>query len=153
LTFQRLEGLYAPAYRDEVLMNIGDAARQSGLPAKTIRYYESIGLIGAPQRTQSGYRAFDEADLHRLRFIARARALGFSVDEVRRLLALYGDHARASADVKAMVLEHVDEIDRKIADLNTMRRTLVMLAEQCHGDARPHCPILDDLSHNPRAAH
>ena len=134
-------------------MNIGDAAKQSGLPAKTIRYYESIGLIGAPQRSRSGYRAFDDSDLHRLRFIARARALGFSVDEVRRLLALYADHGRASGDVKAMVLEHVEEIDRKIADLNTMRRTLVTLSEQCHGDARPHCPILDDLAHDPQSQH
>jgi Cu(I)-responsive transcriptional regulator len=127
-------------------MNIGDAARQSGLPAKTIRYYESIGLIGAPQRSGSGYRNFDEADLHRLRFIARSRALGFSVEEVRHLLTLYADRDRASADVKSMVVEHIGAIDRKIADLNAMRRALQDLAEQCHGDGRPHCPILDDLA-------
>ncbi len=127
-------------------MNIGNAARLSGLPAKTIRYYESIGLIGAPQRSDSGYRDFDESDLHRLRFIARSRALGFSVEEVRRLLTLYADRGRASADVKTMVVEHIDAIDRKIADLKAMRRALQNLAEQCHGDARPHCPILDDLA-------
>lgn len=127
-------------------MNIGDVARRSGLPAKTIRYYESIGLIGAPQRSSGNYRDFDEADLHRLRFIARARALGFAVEEVRRLLALYADRSRASADVKAMVVEHIEAIDRKIEDLKSMRRTLALLADQCHGDRRPHCPILDDLS-------
>lgn len=127
-------------------MNIGDAARLSGLPAKTIRYYESIGLIGAPQRSGGNYRDFDEADLHRLRFIARARALGFSVEEVRKLLALYADRSRASADVKSMVLQHVEAIDRKIDDLKSMRRALAHLAEQCHGDRRPHCPILDDLA-------
>jgi Cu(I)-responsive transcriptional regulator len=127
-------------------MNIGDAARQSGLPAKTIRYYESIGLIGAPQRSSGNYRDFDQADLHRLRFIARARALGFSVEEVRKLLALYADRSRASADVKAMVLQHVAAIDRKIEDLKSMRRALAHLSAQCHGDRRPDCPILDDLA-------
>ncbi|MEO8559726.1 MAG: Cu(I)-responsive transcriptional regulator [Rhodospirillales bacterium] len=130
-------------------MNIGDAARQSGLPAKTIRYYESIGLIGAPQRSEAGYRDFDDTDLHRLRFVARSRALGFSVEEVRRLLTLYADRGRASADVKAMAVEHIDAIERKIADLNAMRRALSQLAEQCHGDSRPHCPILDDLASGP----
>ncbi len=136
-------------------MNIGDAAKLSGLSAKTIRYYESIGLIGAPQRSGSGYRDFDQTDLHRLRFIARSRALGFSVEEVRRLLTLYADRGRASADVKAVAVEHIEAIERKIADLKTMRRTLRTLAEQCHGDARPHCPILDDLAGDPaqRAAH
>jgi Cu(I)-responsive transcriptional regulator len=127
-------------------MNIGDVARLSGLPAKTIRYYESIDLIGAPQRSASGYRHYAETDLHRLRFIARARALGFSVEEVRHLLTLYADRSRASAEVKAMVVEHIDAIDRKIADLQAMRRTLQTLSQQCHGDTRPDCPILDDLS-------
>jgi len=127
-------------------MNIGDASKLSGLPAKTIRYYESIGLIGTPQRSGSNYREFDDADLHRLRFIARSRALGFSVEEVRRLLTLYADRGRASSDVKTMVVEHIDAIERKIADLKAMRRALSHLAEQCHGDARPHCPILEDLA-------
>jgi Cu(I)-responsive transcriptional regulator len=127
-------------------MNIGEAAKLSGLPAKTIRYYESVGLIGAPQRSAAGYRDYDELDLHRLRFIARSRALGFSVEEVRHLLTLYADRDRASADVKAMVTQHIEAIERKIADLKAMRRTLRTLSEQCHGDTRPHCPILDDLS-------
>jgi len=127
-------------------MNIGEASKLSGLPAKTIRYYESVGLIGAPQRSAAGYRDYDEVDLHRLRFIARSRALGFSVEEVRHLLTLYADRDRASADVKAMVTQHIEAIDRKVADLKAMRRALQTLAEQCHGDARPHCPILDDLA-------
>jgi Cu(I)-responsive transcriptional regulator len=127
-------------------MNVGEAANRSGLPAKTIRYYESIGLIGSPQRSGANYREFDDADLHRLRVIARSRALGFSVEEVRRLLALYADRGRASSDVKAMVVEHIDAIERKIADLKSKRRALAHLAEQCHGDARPHCPILEDLA-------
>ena len=127
-------------------MNIGDGARQSGLPAKTIRYYESIGLIGQPQRRPSGYRDYGETDVHRLRFIARARALGFSVDEVRRLLALYDDRDRSSADVKAMVVQHLNSIARKIDDLKSMERTLQSLAANCHGDGRPDCPILEDLA-------
>jgi len=127
-------------------MNIGEVARRAGLNSRTIRFYESIGLVGAPERASSGYRDYGEKDVHRLRFVASARALGFSVDEIRQLLALYDDRDRSSADVKNVVLHHVEEIDRKLAELAAMRRTLLHLAERCHGDERPDCPILDELS-------
>ena len=127
-------------------MNIGDVARSTGLNSRTIRFYESIGLVGEPDRTAGGYRQYAEKDVHRLRFVASARALGFSVDEIRRLLALYDDRERSSADVKKLVLHHVGEIDRKLEELKAMRRTLLHLAERCHGDERPDCPILDELS-------
>ena len=126
-------------------MNIGQVAQQSGLPAKTIRYYESIGLVRKAARRRSGYRDYDVADMHRLRFVARARALGFSVEEVRALLALYEDKKRASSDVKKLVLDHVGEIERKIADLQRLKAALGHLAEHCHGDGRPECPILEGL--------
>ena len=127
-------------------MNIGEVARRAGLNSRTIRFYESIGLVGAPERASSGYRDYGEKDVHRLRFVASARALGFSVEEIRQLLALYDDRDRSSADVKNVVLHHVEEIDRKLAELAAMRRTLLHLAERCHGDERPDCPILDELS-------
>lgn len=127
-------------------MNIGEAARRAGLNSRTIRFYESIGLVGAPGRASSGYREYGEKDVHRLRFVAAARALGFAVEEIRQLLALYDDRDRSSADVKNVVLQHVEEIDRKLAELAAMRRTLMHLAERCHGDERPDCPILDELS-------
>jgi Cu(I)-responsive transcriptional regulator len=129
-------------------MNIGDVAERSGLPPKTIRYYEDIGLI-RPQRGANGYRAFSEADLHRLAFLGRARSLGFSIEECRGLLALYADPARASADVKEMAETHLAEIDRKIAELRSLRATLAHLVHRCHGDDRPDCPILDDLAGTP----
>ncbi|PRX37466.1 Cu(I)-responsive transcriptional regulator [Meinhardsimonia xiamenensis] len=125
-------------------MNIGDVAERSGLPAKTIRYYEDIGLI-RPKRDANGYRAFDERDLHKLTFLARARALGFSIEDCRALLALYEDDSRASADVKRIAERHLAQIDAKIADLRAMRATLAHLVEACHGDDRPDCPILEDL--------
>ncbi len=127
-------------------MNIGDAATETGLTAKTIRYYESIGLIEAPSRTDGGYRAYSRRDLHVLRFLRRARGLGFTVEECRDLIALYCDRRRASADVKAIALSRIADIDRKIAELGTLRDTLADLAERCHGDGRPDCPILDDLA-------
>jgi MerR family transcriptional regulator, copper efflux regulator len=127
-------------------MNIGEAARRAGLPAKTIRYYEDVRLVPAPKRRFSNYREYSEQDVHRLRFIARARRLGFSMAEIRHLLALYEDRERASADVKRLVLDHVAEVERRIAELETMRRALLQLAERCHGDERPDCPILDDLA-------
>ena len=127
-------------------MNIGEAAVRSDLPAKTIRYYESIGLINAAPRTQAGYRSYDATDVAFLRFIRRARSLGFSVDDVANLLALYRDTNRASADVKALALNHVAKIERKIAELESIRNTLQHLADKCHGDERPECPILDDLA-------
>lgn len=127
-------------------MNIGQVSKRAGLNSRTIRFYESIGLVGAPERASSGYRDYSEKDVHRLRFVASARALGFSVEEIRQLLALYDDRERSSSDVKHLVLQHVAEIDRKMTELAAMRRTLQTLAEGCHGDARPDCPILDELS-------
>ena len=127
-------------------MQIGNAAQMSGIPAKTIRYYEEVGLIQPAHRTESGYRTYDESDVATLRFIQRARGLGFSVTEARLLLGLWADRARSSADVKGMALDHIGEIDRKIAELQSMRDTLVDLTERCHGDDRPDCPILDDLA-------
>lgn len=126
-------------------MNIGTAARQSGLPPKTIRYYEDIGLLTA-DRAANGYRDYSSEDVHRLRFVQRSRSLGFSVEECRQLLSLYTDRDRASADVKAIATEKLDQIDRKIAELTGLREMLGHLVENCHGDARPDCPIIDGLS-------
>ena len=127
-------------------MNIGNVARESGVPAKTIRYYESIGLIPEARRFENGYRHYGDTDVEVLRFIQRARRLGFSVNDVADLLALWRDKDRASADVKALAQRHVEEVERRIAELDALRRTLVDLAEHCHGDDRPECPILDDLA-------
>lgn len=126
-------------------MNIGDVAARSGLPTKTIRYYEEIGLV-RPQREPNGYRHFRDSNLHKLKFLARARSLGFSIEECRGLLALYGDEGRASADVKRIAKEHLREIDRKTAELEAMRDTLSDLIDACSGDNRPDCPILADLA-------
>lgn len=126
-------------------MNISQIARETGLPAKTIRYYEEIGLI-RPDRRENGYRAFSDTHLHQLAFIGRARALGFSIEECRRLLSLYEDKTRASADVKRLVQEHLAEIDAKITQLEQMRDTLRALVQSCAGDTRPDCPILNDLA-------
>ena len=126
-------------------MNIGEAAELSGLPQKTIRYYEDIGLI-APGRAGNNYRDYSGTDVHRLRFIQRARSLGFTIDECRHLLSLWDDKDRASADVKAMALAKVNEIEAKIADLQGLKATLAKLASCCHGDDRPSCPIIDDLA-------
>ncbi len=127
-------------------MNIGAASERSGLPAKTIRYYEEVGLVRPAKRQDNRYRDYDETDVHRLRFVQRARGLGFSVEQCRELLALYDDQSRASADVKAIALRHIAEIDERIAALEQMRATLRALAEKCHGDDRPSCPILEDLA-------
>jgi len=127
-------------------MRIGQIAERSGVPTKTIRYYESVGLLPQPDRTASGYRDYDEPALQRLRFVQRARSLGFSVRECANLLALYEDKQRASAEVKAMAREHIAQVDAKIAELCAMRRTLGELIDKCHGDERPDCPILDDLA-------
>ena len=126
-------------------MNIGDAASQTGLPAKTIRYYEDIDLI-KPQRADNGYRDYSDGDVHRLRFLQRSRGLGFTIDECRLLLSLYDDKHRASADVKAIAVAKIGEIDRKITELNSLKATLSELAACCHGDDRPDCPIIDDLA-------
>ena len=126
-------------------MNIGDVAKHAGLPAKTIRYYEDIGLI-EPDRSANGYRDFSDSDLHKLRFLGHARSLGFSIEDCRGLLALYKDKGRASADVKHIAEEHLAKIDAKIAELQAMRHTLAHLVKACAGDDRPDCPILTDLA-------
>ena len=127
------------------MITISQAAEASGVSAKMIRHYEDIGLVPRPGRTASGYRFYREADVHGLRFIRRARDLGFPVKEIRTLLGLWNNRRRASADVKRLATRHVADLDAKIAALQAMRRSLLGLAEACHGDARPECPILDDL--------
>lgn len=127
-------------------LNIGDAARASGVSAKMIRHYESIGLIGAARRNAAGYRVYTEEDVRVLQFVHRSRALGFSLGQIKDLLALWQDKERASADVRALARHHIDDLNRKIAQMEAMRRTLESLAASCHGDARPECPILDDLA-------
>ncbi|MBN9668735.1 Cu(I)-responsive transcriptional regulator [Roseibium aggregatum] len=126
-------------------MNIGTASDRIGLPVKTIRYYEEIGLV-RPARSENGYRDFEEADLQRLKFLQRSRSLGFSIEECRELLSLYEDRNRASADVKALTRAKILEVERKISELESLKRTLSDLVEACHGDARPECPIMDDLA-------
>ncbi|MGJ8622638.1 MAG: Cu(I)-responsive transcriptional regulator [Yoonia sp.] len=125
-------------------MNIGEAAEKSGLPPKTIRYYEDIGLV-KPLRDPNGYRAFRESDTHKLTFLGRARALGFTIEDCRNLLALWEDTDRASADVRAIAKEHLRDIEAKITDLQNMQRTLSDLVRDCAGDDRPDCPILTKL--------
>jgi MerR family copper efflux transcriptional regulator len=127
-------------------MNIGQAARESGLSAKMIRYYESIGLLKPALRSDSGYRLYQAADLHTLGFIKRSRDLGFSLEEVARLLTLWQDRQRASADVKQLARRHIDELDRRIGELSNLRDTLEHLVDHCHGDDRPDCPILQELA-------
>lgn len=131
-------------------MNVGDAAERSGLPAKTIRYYEEIGLI-APARASNGYRDYSADDVHRLAFLRRARGLGFPIEDCRQLMALYADRGRASHDVRRIAAAHVEAIEDKIAELQGMRATLDRLIHACHGDARPDCPILDDIAGRPGA--
>ncbi|MDO9524802.1 MAG: Cu(I)-responsive transcriptional regulator [Gemmobacter sp.] len=126
-------------------MNIKDASDQSGLPAKTIRYYEDIGLV-SPLRAANGYRSYRPQDVHLLTFLARARALGFSIEECRVLLALYNDRDRASADVKRVAQDHLIQIDEKVSALLAMRATLNELVQSCAGDHRPDCPILKGIA-------
>jgi Cu(I)-responsive transcriptional regulator len=127
-------------------MNIGEAARASGVSAKMIRYYEEIGLIAPPPRTAAGYRIYADKEVHTLRFIARARDLGFAVDKMQLLLALWKDRSRASADVKAIALEQIAALEEKQKALTEMAETLRHLVSHCHGDGRPDCPILDTLA-------
>ncbi len=126
-------------------MNIGEAARATGLPVKTIRYYEDIGLVGA-LRSHNGYRQFGDLQLHKLRFVQRARSLGFGVEDCRALLSLYEDQGRESAEVKAIARDHLAEIDAKLTELQDLRQVLAHLIDSCAGDSRPHCPIIDNLA-------
>ncbi|MFB4394070.1 MULTISPECIES: Cu(I)-responsive transcriptional regulator [unclassified Pseudomonas] len=134
-------------------MNIGQAARRSGLSAKMIRYYESIGLLKPATRSDSGYRLYSQQDLHSLAFIKRSRDLGFSLDEVGRLLTLWQDRGRASADVKALAMQHIDELNKRIEELVSLRDTLGDLVAHCHGDDRPDCPILKGLANGGECCH
>jgi MerR family copper efflux transcriptional regulator len=126
-------------------MNISQAAAESGLPVKTLRYYEDIGLV-APMRQDNGYRDYAEPDLHKLTFLQRSRGLGFSIEDCRVLLSLYEDKDRASGDVKKLAKTHVTRIDQKISELQSLRSTLGHLIASCHGDTRADCPILNDLA-------
>ena len=133
--------------------NIGQVAEASGVSAKMIRHYEENGFIPKAGRTVAGYRIYRDADVHMLRFIRRARDLGFSLAEIKSLLGLWQNRRRASADVKRLATQHVEALDKRIAEMQAMRRTLVGLAEHCHGDDRPDCPILDDLAGRQADAH
>jgi MerR family transcriptional regulator, copper efflux regulator len=126
-------------------VKIGEAAAASGISERMIRHYEKIGLVAPAARRDSGYRDYDQRDVHTLRFIGRARDLGFGIDEIGQLLALWQDRSRASADVKALALARAAELKRKERELHAMRRSLEQLASSCHGDERPDCPIIDDL--------
>ena len=128
------------------LMNIGDAARASGASAKMIRHYETLGLLKRTRRSLGGYRLYDDTDVHTLRFIRRARDLGFSMADITRLLGLWQDRRRASAAVRRIAQAHISDLDRRIAEMQDLRRTLEHLVHHCHGDQRPECPILDDLA-------
>lgn len=130
-------------------MNIGPASVQSGVPAKMIRYYESIGLVPPPVRSGAGYRVYSNTNVRILQFVHRARSLGFSLKEISNLLALWQNKNRASARVKAIAARHLEDIDQRISELESIRATLVHLVEHCHGDHRPDCPILDDLAAAP----
>jgi Cu(I)-responsive transcriptional regulator len=128
-------------------MNIGSVAEATGLPAKTIRYYESIGLVGPAERSTGNYRLYGDREVMMLRFIERARRLGFSLKEVKELLALWHDRQRASADVRRLAEAQMRRLDERLAELGEMRRSLEHLVARCHGDHRPDCPILDELAH------
>ncbi len=127
-------------------MNIGEAAKVSGVNAKLIRHYESIGIIPKASRTDSGYRVYSESDVHSLKFVKRARKLGFSMKEIKKLVGLWRNRSRVSADVKALALEHVKEMEQKVDELQAMIKTLKHLARNCHGDSRSDCPIIDGLA-------
>jgi Cu(I)-responsive transcriptional regulator len=127
-------------------VNIGEAAARSGVSAKMVRHYESLGLLPHVARTEAGYRQYGEKEVHTLRFIRRARDLGFSMAEIAELLKLWQNRRRASADVKRIALAHVADLERRMAEMNAMKQTLQQLASCCHGDHRPDCPIIDGLA-------
>ena len=134
-------------------MNIGQASKASGVSTKMIRYYDEIGLVRPASRTESNYREFDEREVNELRFIRRARSLGFSMPEITQLLSLWRDRERPSREVKAIAEKHVNELDARIAKMQTMADTLRHLSHCCAGDDRPDCPILDDLASPPEVLH
>jgi Cu(I)-responsive transcriptional regulator len=127
-------------------MNIGEAAKVSGVNAKLIRHYESIGIIPKASRTESGYRTYTEPDVHILTFVKRARGLGFSMKEIKKLVGLWRNKSRASSEVKSLAMKHVEEMEQKVAELQEMVKTLKHLAKNCRGDMRPDCPILNELA-------
>lgn len=131
---------------EAALLNIGEAARRSGVSAKMVRHYESLGLLPSVHRTDAGYRQYGESEVHMLRFIRRARDLGFSMDEIAQLLKLWQNRRRSSAEVRRIASRHIDDLSRKLAEMEAMRRTLQHLVHCCHGDDRPDCPILDELA-------
>lgn len=127
-------------------MNIGEAAEISGVNAKLIRHYESIGIIPKPSRSESGYRVYSDSDVHILTFVKRARVLGFSMAEIKKLVGLWRNKSRSSSEVKALALTHIKQLEEKISELEAMTKTLKQLAKCCHGDNRPNCPILEELA-------
>jgi len=139
-----------PSDTDGERFNIGEAAARSGVSAKMVRHYESLGLLPSVARTESGYRLYGNREVHTLRFIRRARDLGFSMAEIAQLLKLWHNRRRASADVKRIALAHVEDLDCRLAAMAEMRDTLMHLARGCHGDQRPDCPILEDLADDGR---
>ena len=132
----------------DAMLQIGQAAQQAGVSAKMVRHYESLGLLPAVQRTEAGYRLYSQGDIHTLRFVKRARSLGFGMAEIADLLALWQDKARSSESVKRIAAAHVDDLAQRIRELTAMRRTLQKLVDCCHGDHLPDCPILDELGHD-----
>ena len=139
------------AEKPQGLLSIGEAATHSGVPAKTIRFYEEAGIIKPAQRGDNGYRVYGDGDVQTLRFIHRSRALGFSLKDVAELLELYRNRERASREVKKLALQHVAALDRKIAEMTNVRNTIAGLAEKCHGNHRPECPILEELGAMPKS--
>ncbi len=133
--------------RRDGFRNIGEAARDSGVSAKMIRHYEQTGVVPAPPRTAAGYRLYREADVHTLRFVQRARELGFPVKEIKELVGLWTSRRRSSAEVHRVASRHLAALERKLGQMEAMRGTLRQLVQACHGDERPECPILDDLAH------
>ena len=127
-------------------MNIGEVAKKSGVNSKLIRHYESIGVIPKASRSESGYRIYSESDVHILVFVRRARGLGFSMKEIKKLVGLWRNKSRASHEVKSLAMKHVDLLEKKILELQSMSKTLAALARACHGDNRPNCPILENLA-------